>query len=937
MTPKHRRWSVRPQLEALEDRCLLSIGLSTTKWTPIGPAPIHTPGVAQGFSAGRIEVAAPDPTNSDVMYIGADNGGVWKTGTWNRPAAEGGPVWIPLTDDQPSLNFNGYHPLVVHPGNHNLIYGLVSGPGAGVLRSTNGGLGWQLLANSQFEGANLGSLAVHPADMIDLYMAVWSGGPGGGVYKSSDGGATWTNKTASFHAGGASDVVVDPSNPNVLYAGLIRNGANGATTAGVYKSSDGGDHWSWLAGSGLPSGSFVGAAIRLAIAPSSPSIVYATSFYEDINGNFSVLRYRTSNSGQTWAPLTATPGKVEDRSFHVVLAVDPTDANHVFANDAYALYESKDGGRTWAKAESIGDDWVNMTFDAGHNGVATGDRDIHSYNVAAKKWDAREGNLQVTEFWDLTLDPQNPDLAYGVAQDHLDAMKFQGDVLWHYMPDAQHPGDAGGGDEYGKVLVDPTNSNLLYVFDPLDPANFVRRSTDGGNHWTTIRTTNSYPSEKAAFAVGKQIMKSFVMDPGNPKRLLLGTTEIFETTNADAASPTWTSFSQGPFLPSSDPTAQYITALAVSGDGQSVYAATADGHIWVKRPNQFWAQTDANLFGNGAVKDFDINPTDSHQAYAVTTGAGGKNVWYLSAKTGTWANVTGDLPPNLRVSTIFVDWQYAIPALYVGTERGVYHSVNLGGHWEKFGQFLPNTNVQDLQYLPQQHILAAGTAGRGAWEILIPAASVGGQVYWDHNGNAAQDANDKGLANVTVFLDADGNGVQDPNEYGTKTDATGHYSFAKVPPGTYSIRQVLPAGFVQTTPNFTNVAVTGSNLAPMNFGDFHPWIIKPIDLTKFLNVSLGRPMRQGKKGLYRQTITMVFDRLDKRIKARGAAGFLRGPHHRRSPFVTFSGESEIIGLGESRTVVVQWFSPMHRRPRYTPHVVAGDAAFCYPPPCFEPY
>src|SRR5262249_46512613 len=150
-------------------------------------------------------------------------------------------------------------------------------------------------------------------------------------------------------------------------------------------------------------------------------------------------------------------------------------------------------------------------------------------------------------------------------------------------------------------------------------------------------------------------------------------------------------------------------------------------------------------------------------------------------------------------------------------------------------------------------------------------------------------------------------------------------------------------------PNFTNVTVTGSNLAPMNFGDFHPWIIKPIDLTKFLNVSLGKPMRQGKKGLYQQTIairndsgfslagvlSLVFDRLDKRIKARGAAGFLRGPHHRRIPFVTFSSESEIIGPGESRTVVVQWFSPMHRLPRYTPHVVAGDAAFCYPPPCFE--
>ena len=88
------------------------MNLSNTKWTAIGPAPTDTPTVGLGFSAGRIEVAAPDPTNADVMYIGANGGGVWKTGVWNNPS----PVWLPVTDDQPSLNFAGYHCLVVHPG-----------------------------------------------------------------------------------------------------------------------------------------------------------------------------------------------------------------------------------------------------------------------------------------------------------------------------------------------------------------------------------------------------------------------------------------------------------------------------------------------------------------------------------------------------------------------------------------------------------------------------------------------------------------------------------------------------------------------------------------------------------------------------------------------------------------------------------------------------
>ena len=128
------------------------MSLSNTQWTAIGPASTDTPNVSLGHSAGRIEVAAPDPGKADVMYVGANGGGVWKTGVWNNPT----PARIPVTDGQPSLNFSGYHCLVVHPANTKLVLGAVSGPGAGILKSTNGGLGWTLLANGKFEGAMLG-------------------------------------------------------------------------------------------------------------------------------------------------------------------------------------------------------------------------------------------------------------------------------------------------------------------------------------------------------------------------------------------------------------------------------------------------------------------------------------------------------------------------------------------------------------------------------------------------------------------------------------------------------------------------------------------------------------------------------------------------------------------------------------------------------------
>src|SRR5262249_50716451 len=156
--------------------------------------------------------------------------------------------------------------------------------------------------------------------------------------KSTDGGWTWKNKTSSFHAGGASDVVLDPSHPSVLYAGLVRNGNGVSDTAGVYKSVDGGVSWALM---DLPPGLPPGDAPRLGMAPAAPGTVYATEFVLTIDGSNSPLRFRTTDAGKSWRELAATPGDIETRSWHVVLAVDPKNADHVFANDAYVLYESK--------------------------------------------------------------------------------------------------------------------------------------------------------------------------------------------------------------------------------------------------------------------------------------------------------------------------------------------------------------------------------------------------------------------------------------------------------------------------------------------------------------------------------------------------------------------------------------------------------------------
>jgi hypothetical protein len=691
------------------------MNLNTTQWMPIGPSPVDTPGVSLGSSAGRIDAAAPDPSNVDTMYVGASGGGVWKTGVWTNPT----PVWLPVSDDQPSTNFGGYHPLVVHPAHTETVFGLVSGPGAGVLKSTDHGLGWQLLGNNLFEGASLTSIAVHPTDVKTFYVCVWNGGffCTSGVYKTTDGGMNFTNLT-SFHAGSVSDVIIAKWDPKTLFAGMIPSGSAGVSTAGVYKTTDEGAHWTLNSGNGLPINLFVGGAIRLESA-TEKGRVYVTVFNNDIiKGGVTVNRYRTTDNAQSWQPLAGTPGTPETRSWHVLLGVDPKDGKHIFANDAYSLFESKDSGQSWTRADvsdkqNIGDDWVNIAFDAKDNAVVTADRGVYHYAPATKKWEQHCGNLQVTQLYDVTLTPQNADRGYGIAQDHTASFKFTGSILWNKMP--------GGSGETGKVLVDPANDQRLYASNPLAPKTaLVVTSTDAGHNWKVIHTDNNW--DNSDYNLAYSVQKSFAMDPSNAKRLLLGTNKVFECKDATVANPVWKAIS-GVLSPGSGVGSQYITALAVATSAaQFLYAATADGHVWTtSNDGANWNQNDTGLLGSGVGKvvDIRIDPANAKRAFGVTNGAAGQNIWFHDPADGTWKNISGDMPWNLAVSSIAVDWRFTPNVIYVGSQRGVYRSVDLGVHWKRFGKDMPNTNVSDLQTLPTHSMIAAATSGRGVFEILL--------------------------------------------------------------------------------------------------------------------------------------------------------------------------------------------------------------------------
>jgi photosystem II stability/assembly factor-like uncharacterized protein len=422
--------------------------------------------------------------------VGA-GGGIWKTTNYltTEPA---GPTWVPLTDDFPSFSFFGKS-LAMYSGDPNILYAAAGGPNGGILKTVDGGAHWEYLLSDVFSAATFSAVVINPTDSNTVYVAVKGTIPGatpipGGVYRLdiANTGSTWTNLTSETAPGSvATDVVIDPSNPLVIYAGLVN--ALDDTQNGVYKSVDGGQSWQLLT-TGLFHGVQVREWIALAMAPSSRQTLYATIFQPGNSPTTPMLRrFLTTDAGNSWSMLSLPPegnNPPQDyRFWHVVLGVDPHHPNIVYANAKEPEFvASTDSGQTWMRlfrgSQFAGriDDVVNAYFDSTGALAYVGDRGIQRVVdplVPHPTLVSKQGNLGNFLFYNVTLDPREPRRGFGVSQDQGKVVQFTGEPRWIYT---------STGTEVGKVLIDPHDPAVVYNLASLQTT-FVTRSTDGGNTW----------------------------------------------------------------------------------------------------------------------------------------------------------------------------------------------------------------------------------------------------------------------------------------------------------------------------------------------------------------------------------------------------------------------------------------------------------------------
>jgi uncharacterized protein (TIGR03437 family) len=679
--------------------------LDAANWTSIGPQPTEDPYF--GIVAGRVNSIGIDPRDTNTVYIGAAEGGVWKT-------KDGGATWTPLTDSQPSLAMGA---IALDPSNPDIVY-VGTGEenfnadayyGAGILKSTDAGATWTNIVGP-FLQAYIGGLAVHPSNGQILLCSADTG-----IWRSADGGASW----AQVIDGVGTSVLFDPTNGDIAYAALGDPFVD--SNNGVYQSADSGKTWKSIPGAGanaLPATN-VG-RISIAIAPSTPSTLYV-AVADVLKNNRSNLVdiFKTTGAGNTWSRTHALDicSATGQCWYDMTIRVDPQNPDVVFAGGQAITIRSMDGGATWDTLDFSGPnqqpihvDYHDLAFVPdgsklylANDGGMYSTTDITSFSV---NWTELNDTLSLTQFYPgLAIHPTNTGVTLAGTQDN-GLQLYSGNPSWAVV-------DCGDG---GYSAIDQVTPSIAYT--ACVSGDTIDRTTDGGNDWIPAQYGIN-PDDRAQF------VPPMALDPSNSHTLYFGTFRIWQTRDGAGK---WSAIS-------ADLTAgggADIKSIAVApSDPNVVYAGTSDGKIQVTNNaldgvNATWTDRSAGL-GQLMITSIAIDPIDSGTAYVTYSGFLGTNakptthVLKTSNGGAKWTDISGNLP-DLPVNCLVVDPDL-FNTLYIGTDAGVMVSTDGGASWSSLGNGMPRVVVHWLVLHRPSRTLRAATHGRGVWDILVPLSS----------------------------------------------------------------------------------------------------------------------------------------------------------------------------------------------------------------------
>lgn len=683
-----------------------------SNWVQLGPLVIpngQTYGTARVNVTGRITSIAVDPTNPQIIYVGAAQGGVWKT-------TNGGNHWRPLTDNQGSLSIGALSidpndPQVIYAGTGEANFSLDSYYGIGVLKSIDGGESWQELGKELFFGAAFARILVHPTQPATLFAA--TGIPGGarndgGLYRSLDGGTTWRLLRGNLPATatGATDLVIDPTNPDVVYVAFWRNGvfkSNNATAATP----------TWTKLTGLP-GSGV-TRIALALAPSTPTTLYALlSSSNDQIEHF----YQSNDGGTSWSqislpldPETETRHIGGQGFYNLYLAVDPTTADVVYLCGVSVWKAVRDPSTNrWFITEigrNIHSDNHVLVFDPTNAQTlyVGNDGGIYQSTNGGRTWSDRiNRELCITQFEFIDHHPTTDTVVIGGTQDNGTEIYRNSPVFYH--------ADEGDG---GYTAVDPIDPRIMYHgYYNAEP---LTRSTTGGKwgQWKSI-------SKVSQRGVGL-FYSPFALDQSDPNNVALGNgvVDIYQRRGTIGS---WIASIPLPGLAAQE----FVSALTFV-NSTLIYAATELGKVYrLTKGAQGWQarRIDGDVLPRDFIWDIATPPTDPQTVLVAMSGFDHPHLWLgagTAAGTVNWSNSSGAgaaALPNIPINALVID--PATPTtLYVGTDIGVYRSVDNGNRWSLFSDGLPNCAIFDLRLHGPARLLRAATHGRGLWELQLDA------------------------------------------------------------------------------------------------------------------------------------------------------------------------------------------------------------------------